>query len=261
MLLEVCVDDALGLAEAKAGGADRVELCAALGLGGLTPSAGLMAQAAGIGLPCYPMIRPRSGDFVFAAAEVGVMCADIRMARGMGLTGVVLGASRPDGRLDADCLATLITEAAGLDLTLHRAFDLAPDVEEAVETAVQLGFRRILSSGGARVAGQGVARLARIITAAAGRLSIMPGSGITPETWPVLARLAVREVHASCAAPVPVNGQAAEFGFAIGTERRTERGRVAALKTAIGRSNLFHTDSAGVQTAESRGQVVSPHRH
>ena len=234
MQLEVCVDDGAGLAEAVAGGADRVELCAALGVGGLTPSRGLMEWAAGCGVPCYPMIRPRSGDFVFAAADVAVMRGDIRAARAAGLTGVVLGASLPDGRLNAAVLAELIGEARGLDLTLHRAVDLTPDVEEAVETAVGLGFRRILSSGGARVAGEGVARLARMIAVAAGRLSVMPGSGVSVESWPLLAGLGVTEVHASCAAPVMATGRAVEFGFVSGAERRTDRARVAALKAAIG---------------------------
>ena len=239
MLLEVCVDDALGLAEAVAGGADRVELCTALGHGGLTPSVGLMQQAAGCGLPCYPMIRPRPGDFVFAPAEVAVMCADIRAARDIGLTGVVLGASRPDGRLDAEVLATLIAAASGLDLTLHRAIDLTPDVEEAVDVAVRLGFRRVLSSGGARVADQGVARLARMIAVAQGRMSVMPGSGVSPQTWPRLMGLAISEVHASCAAAVPVadlavEGNAQAFGFVSGTQKRTARHLVAALKAAIG---------------------------
>ena len=231
--LEVCVDDAAGLTEAVAGGADRVELCAALAIGGLTPTAGLMALAAGCAQPCYPMIRPRVGDFVFTSAEVGVMRADIRTARAIGLTGVVLGASCPDGRLDEAVLSALVAEAAGLDLTLHRAVDLTPDVDEAVELAISLGFMRILSSGGARVAGEGVVRLARMIKIASGRLSVMPGSGVSPQTWPLLAGLGVTEVHASCAAPVLASNRAVEFGFASGTEKRTERGRVAALKAAI----------------------------
>ncbi|MEO8243276.1 MAG: copper homeostasis protein CutC [bacterium] len=235
MLLEICVDDALGLAEAVAGGADRVELCAALGIGGLTPSAGLMAVAAGCGVPCYPMIRPRSGDFVFTAAEVAVMRADIRAVQAAGLTGVVLGASRPDGQLDAAVLADLVAEAQDLDLTLHRVIDLTPDVEQAVDAAVQLGFRRILSSGGALVAPQGVARLARMIKAAAGRLSIMPGSGVSVASWPSLAGLRVSEVHASCALPVKTQGRAVEFGFVSVAERRTDRAEVAALKAAITR--------------------------
>ena len=231
MLLEVCVDDAVGLAEAVAGGADRVELCAALGVGGLTPSLGLMDVAAACGVPCYPMIRPRPGDFCFDAAEVAVMRADIRAARAAGLPGVVLGAAR-DGRLDLGVLADLVAEAQGLDLTLHRVIDLLSDVERAVEEAVALGFRRVLSSGGARVAHEGVPRLGQMMRAAGGRLSVMPGSGVTVETWPLLAGLGVREVHASCA--VGLGGKADAFGFVTGSERRTDRGRVAALRAMLG---------------------------
>ena len=229
-MLEVCVDDALGLAEAVAGGADRVELCAALGLGGLTPSVGLRAAAAGCGVPVLAMIRPRAGGFEFGAAEVAVMRRDIRAARRAGLAGVVLGASRGD-RLDAAVLGELVAEAAGLDLSLHRVVDLVADVEEAVAVAVALGFRRVLSSGGARVAVEGVARLAVMLRVARGRLEVMPGSGVSVATWPALAGLGCREVHASCSVPVP--GKADGFGFASGGERRTDRGKVAALKAAL----------------------------
>ncbi len=161
------------------------------------------------------------------------MRADIRAARAAGLTGVVLGASLPDGRLDEAVLRELVAEAAGLDLTLHRVIDLTPDVAAAVEVAVRLGFRRILSSGGARVAPEGVARLAQMIRVAAGRLSVMPGSGVSVATWPVLAGLGVHEVHASCAVPVKATGRGVEFGFVSGDERRTDRGVVAALKSVI----------------------------
>lgn len=99
------------MAEAVVGGAERVELCAALVVGGLTPSAGLMALAAGCGVPCYPLIRPRAGDFVYDAAEVAVMRADIRAARAAGLPGVVLGAARA-GRLDETVRGDLVAEAA-----------------------------------------------------------------------------------------------------------------------------------------------------
>ena len=232
MLLEICVDDPLGLAEAVAGGADRIELCAALALGGLTPSPGLMALAAGCSLPAYPMIRPRPGNFTFTAAEVAVMRHDVRAARAAGLTGVVLGANLPDGRLDAAVLAELVTEAAGLDLTLHRAIDLCPDPEEAIETAITLGFRRILTSGGVLTAPQGLPRLQWMISAARGRLAIMPGSGITAETWPRLAGLGVNEVHASCAMTIP--GQPDRFGFVTGNEKRTDSARVRALKAVLG---------------------------
>jgi copper homeostasis protein len=234
MRLEVCVDDAAGLAEAVAGGADRVELCAALGLGGLTPAPGLMEVAAGVGAPVWPMIRARPGNFVFDRADVAVMKADIRAALGFGLPGVVLGACGADGRLDRVVLEDLLAEAQGMGVALHRVIDLAPDVEEAVEVAVALGFRRILSSGGAAKAHLGVGRLRRMVAVAAGRIAIMPGSGVTPETWPLLAGLGVGEVHASCAAPIGWAGDA--LGFATGAERRTDRRLVAAMKAALGAS-------------------------
>lgn len=231
--LEVCVDDPLGLAEAVAGGADRVELCAALALGGLTPSHGLMEQAALAPIPCYPIIRPRSGDFVFGPADVAVMKADIRAARALGLPGVVLGASRADGRLDAAVLSDLIAEAQGLDLTLHRAIDLCPDPVEAVETAIALGFKRILSSGGAKTAAEGMERLGLMVTTAKGRLIIMPGSGVNLDTLPILARLPLTEIHASCAAALPAAGAPLAFGFQSLSDKRTDRARVAALKAAL----------------------------
>ena len=121
ILLEVCVDDALGLAEALAGGANRVELCAALAVGGLTPSVGLMALAARCGVPVMAMIRPRTGDFVYSPAEVSVMRADIQAVRQAGLAGVVIGASLTDGRLDPVVLADLMAGAQEMDVTLHRA--------------------------------------------------------------------------------------------------------------------------------------------
>ena len=231
MLLEVCVDDPLGLAEAVAGGADRVELCAALGVGGLTPSAGLMGVAAGCGVPCHVMIRPRAGGFEWNAAEVAVMRADIRTAGTAGMAGVVLGAAR-GGRLDLGVLADLVAEAQGMDLTLHRVIDLLADVRAAVEEAVALGFTRVLSSGGARVAHEGVGRLGLMMQVAGGRLSVMPGSGVTADTWPLLAGLGVREVHASCA--VAAGGVADALGFVRGGERRCDRGLVAGLKAVLG---------------------------
>ena len=230
-LLEVCVDDPLGLAEAQAGGADRVELCAALALGGLTPTAGLMAAVAGI--KAHAMIRPRSGDFCYAAAEVAVMRADIGAVRAAGLAGVVLGANLPDGRLDLDLLAALVDAARGLDLTLHRAVDLTPDPLAAVDQAVTLGFHRILSSGGAKTAVSGIARLRAMTGHAAGRIVVMPGSGVSLATLPQLRALPFTEIHASCSSPMPVSDRTRDMGFASGSEKRTDRALVAALKAAL----------------------------
>ena len=147
-MLEVCVEDISGLRAAMEGGADRVELCAALPLGGITPSPALLRAAARAGIPVNVLIRPRAGDFIYDAAETQLMIADIREASSVGLAGVVIGASRPDGTLDAELLATLISVAreAGavrgnpVSLTLHRAFDMCPDQAAALEVAVRLGF-------------------------------------------------------------------------------------------------------------------------
>jgi copper homeostasis protein len=233
ILLEVCVDDPAGLVAAVAGGADRIELCAALALGGLTPSFGFMQAAAGCGVPCMAMIRPRAGDFVFDAPEVAAMRADVRAARAVGLAGVVIGASRPDGDLDEDMLAVLLAEADGMDVTLHRAIDLCPDPVAAVGVAIRLGIRRILSSGGAMTAPDGEPRLAAMMMRAGTDCTVMPGSGITAVTLPRLAHLPLREIHASCATVLQSDGRAAATGFHTAGAKRTDRAQVAALKTAL----------------------------
>lgn len=235
ILLEVCVDSAEGLAAAVEGGADRIELCSALALGGLTPSAGLMALAAACPLPVYAMIRPRPGDFVYCDEELEVMARDIETARRAGLAGVVLGASRRDGRLDRPALERLLGLSRGLGTTLHRAVDFVPDLAQAVETAVELGFERILTSGGAPTAAEGVEALEAAIAAAAGRISIMPGAGIAPETvGQLLPRLPVREIHASCAgAGSAPAGKLVSLGFSPARERRTDRTCVRALKACL----------------------------
>ncbi len=237
ILLEVCVDNAAGLLAAVEGGADRIELCSALELGGLTPSFGLMKLAARQPLPVYAMIRPRAGDFVFDANDLAVMRDDIAMAREAGLAGVVLGASKDDGRLDADMLAVLVEHSYGMGLTLHRAFDCTgPDFGDALETAILLGFERVLTSGGAASAVAGLSVLERLFEQAAGRISVMPGAGVNADTIALLhARLPLKEVHGSCSKPVrKALGSAAELGFARVGQRETDVGMVRALKAALG---------------------------
>ncbi|MBZ7923910.1 copper homeostasis protein CutC [Ensifer adhaerens] len=233
--LEVCVDDADGLNAAIEGGADRIELCAALSIGGLTPNPGLMALAGPPPVPVYAMIRPRPGDFIFSATELDIMRRDIDAARDAGLAGVVLGASIADGRLDTSMLIKLTGHAAGLGMTLHRAFDLVPDFAEAMDVAVELGFERILTSGGAKSAPQAIDRLAELTERAAGRLSIMPGSGVTLDTVDtVLDRLAVDEVHSSCSVREPAQDQRLiEMGFVSADRRRTDAETVRAMKAKL----------------------------
>jgi copper homeostasis protein len=234
-LLEVCVDDARGLEAAIAGGADRIELCSALSVGGLTPSPGLMALATGSPVPVYAMVRPRTGGFVYEDADLAQMEADIRAAERAGLAGVVIGASLPDGRLDEPALRRLLS-VSRMPATLHRAIDLVPDPEAAVETAIALGFERILTSGGETTALQGIEVIRRMMTQARGRIAIMPGSGITTENVGVIIdQLGSTEIHASCSSADTVGSdKEIALGFAVASPRRTDVEKVRALKAVTG---------------------------
>lgn len=234
-LLEICVDDAAGLAAAIAGGADRIELCSALSVGGLTPSAGFMRLAATAPIPVHALIRPRPGDFRHGPEEVDIMRRDIAMARDAGLAGVVIGASDEDGRLDEQALRALVAEADGMAMTLHRAFDLAPDLFEALETAIGLGIRRILTSGGRPTGLEGLENLAALAAKAGDRLSIMPGGGVRAECADrFLAIEGIFELHASCSKlPDSPDQRLAEFGFIRPDSRETDMEAVRALKAAM----------------------------
>lgn len=233
-LLEICVDDASGLAAAVKGGADRIELCSALGSGGLTPSHGFMALAARAPIPVYALIRPRIGDFVYSEDDVAVMIADIEAARVAGLAGVVIGATQSPDILDRPVLERLVAAASDLDLTLHRAFDVVGDFEAALDLAIELGFSRILTSGGARHAEDGIERLTHLSMLADGRISIMPGGGVRPQNVECFLSIpGVREVHASSSQPRATDPRLVEFGFAGDEMRHTDEAIVRALKTTL----------------------------
>jgi copper homeostasis protein len=236
VILEVCVDTPAGLAAAIDGGADRIELCSALALQGLTPAPGLMAIAAEAAIPIYPMIRPRHGDFVYDAGDLDAIFRDIDAVRAAGLAGVVIGANRPSGELDADALAMLVAHADGLGVTLHRAFDLTPDPFAALETAIDLGFERILTSGGALNAMAGAGTIARLVEQADGRIAILAGGGVNPRNVAeLIARTGVVEVHGSCSGPMTYGlGQghedrAGKLGFVQDGLRDTDLETVAAM--------------------------------
>ncbi|WP_050769182.1 copper homeostasis protein CutC [Oceanicola granulosus] len=233
--LEVCVDTLAGVGAARRGGAARIELCAALSEGGLTPSAGLMAQAvraAGAQVEVYAMIRPRAGLFDYGAEEMEVMLADLAAARAAGVSGVVLGVQRADGALDTARLARLKAAAGLLGTTLHRVIDVVPDPLAALDAALGLGFDRVLTSGGANSAAQGAAELRALVARARGRIGIMAGGGVTPETLAVVLATGVDAVHASCAAPASGARTFADFDPA-GGRRVTEECRVRALVAAL----------------------------
>lgn len=234
-VLEICVDDPAGIDAAVAGGADRIELCSGLELGGLTPSAALVARAVATNCPIHMMIRPRAGGFVLEEGEATLMIEEICLGLARGVAGVVVGALRHDGTLDREALARFREAARDAAIVLHRAIDLVPDPIEAVREAAALGYDKILSSGGAPTAAQGMATLAAMVEAAGDRLSIIAGSGVTPENVAqLIAYTGVREVHGSASRPGPdPDAQAVRLGFAAGPRRRTDKMVVQQLRAAI----------------------------
>jgi copper homeostasis protein len=198
-MLEICIDSVASARAAAEGGADRVELCAALPEGGTTPSAGMIEQVREV----FPgklmvIIRPRGYDFLFDADEHVVMRRDVRIARAAGADGIVIGCLRANGTVDEENCRALIDAASGLDVTFHRAFDMSRDLHEALRTLHDLGIRRVLSSGGQADVPAGAAILRDLLTNAPTDMVIMPGGGITPENLAaVLEATKAREVHLS----------------------------------------------------------------
>ena len=237
VVLEVCVDTAEGLGAAIAGGADRIELCACLAVGGLTPSPGLLALAGKAPVPVYAIIRPRAGNFVYGSADETVMISDIDAARAAGLAGVVVGASLSDSRLDMGLLKRLTARAQdhGLGVTLHRAFDLVPDPMEALEQAVELQVERVLTSGLRPSAMEGLDLLRELVARAGSRVSIMPGSGINPSNVErILRTTSASEVHSSCRVPVAGGDvRAMAFGFQAAQSSETSSATVAEMRRII----------------------------
>jgi copper homeostasis protein len=162
-----------------------------------------------------------------------MMEAEIAAVRAAGLEGVVLGANLPDGRLDVPVLGRLVAASDGLETVLHRCIDLAPDMGKALEEAVELGFGRILTSGGETTAEAGATRIAALVAQAAGRITVMPGSGVNPGNAVMLKGLGIREIHASCSASSPMSGRVVEMGFAPPVRRQTDANAVRALRAAL----------------------------
>jgi copper homeostasis protein len=204
VLLEICVDTIEGCLAAQAGGARRIELCAGLIEGGTTPSAGMLQSALRSGLETVVLIRPRAGDFVYAAEEAEVMLRDVAFAKAAGAHGVALGALTAEGDVHAELVAVLAAAARPMQVCFHRAFDAARDLDAALAVLLGLGIDRVLTSGGAASAETGAPRIAALVAAAAGRLAVMPGGGVRPDNLAaLLAATGAREVHSSARASRP----------------------------------------------------------
>jgi copper homeostasis protein len=199
MLIEICVDSLDSAVTAEKGGADRVELCSDLLEGGITPSSGLIqAVRSKIDIPIFVMIRPRGGDLYFSASEFDIMVSDLREAKRLGADGVVLGLLTTGGQVDVERTSRLVEMAYPMQVTFHRAIDMAPDMEQACEDIVLTGAHRILTSGGKETAQEGAAQIARLVQIAHGRIGIMVGSGIRAHNVQEVARLTgAKEFHGS----------------------------------------------------------------
>ncbi|WLQ36469.1 copper homeostasis protein CutC [Streptomyces castrisilvae] len=204
--LEIAVTSPAGARAARESGADRVELCAALELGGLTPSAALVEAVAAEGLPVQALVRCRPGDFVHDAEELALMAAEVRSVIASGAAGVVIGALTADGSLDTDAVARLAdaARAAGrpVEVTLHRAVDQSADPVAAAALLPSLGLTRVLTSGGAPAAADGLAAITAMVAAAPG-VQVMAGGGVRVADIPALARAGVAAVHLSAKARAP----------------------------------------------------------
>ena len=178
-LIEACVDSYASAMAAARGGADRLELCANLAIGGTTPSLSLFRQVRrDCPVKANVLIRPRFGDFLYDQAELEEMAEEIDAFRELGANGVVIGVLTPEGALDQAAMARLMERAGDMEVTLHRAFDMTRDPFAALEAAISLGCRTILTSGQERSAAAGKDLLRELRTRAAGRIDIMAGSGV-----------------------------------------------------------------------------------
>ena len=240
-LIEVCVDSMESAREAVRGGADRLELCANLIIGGTTPSPSLIREAAKLGVPVNVLIRPRFGDFLFTQDEKQEQLEQIAQLKALGASGAVVGALRADGSLDTEFLAACRAAAVDLTLTLHRAFDVCADAQEALEQAAALGVDTILTSGQCATALEGAALLARLVRQAEGRLTVMPGSGVNAGNIAQLyARTGARAFHLSAKRTVSSGMAFRRAGVPMGLPMMSEFERfvtdaeaVAAAKRAI----------------------------
>lgn len=174
MLIEVCVEGVDGALAAAEGGADRVELCASLIEGGITPSMGTVrAAVAAVGVPVMVMVRPRGGDFLYSAREFASMLDDVGALRSSGAAGVVFGCLTADGTIDEGRTRALVEAARPLSVTVHRAFDMTADPVEALEALVRCGVDRVLTSGQQVRGIDGVELLGQLVRQAAGRIVIL----------------------------------------------------------------------------------------
>ena len=198
ILIEAAVESLESALAAEGAGANRIELCANLSVGGITPGVSLIeAVLDETKLAVFVMIRPRGGGFVYSDDEIEAMLRDIEHVGSTRVAGIVIGALTPDARVDVGRTRTLVNAASGLPVTFHRAFDSTDSLPDALEQLIQLGVSRVLTSGGAPTALEGASSIADLVDRARDRIAIIAGGGVREHNVrELIARTGVREVHA-----------------------------------------------------------------
>jgi copper homeostasis protein len=217
---ELAVQDVPGLTIAARLGVDRIELCSALPVGGVTPSAGLIETAVATpGMPpVHVLVRPRLGGFDYAPDETALIVRDVRFAVAAGAAGVVIGGVRA-GRVDEELVRRVLEVAGGRDVTFHRAFDTLADLAGGLRTLAALGVRRVLTSAGAAAVADALSALAGLVTTAGDRIEVMAGGGVRPADVERIRRTGVPAIHASAKRTVP-----SPVGVTLGTAARAGEG-------------------------------------
>ena len=238
-LLEVAANSVASALAAQEGGAGRIELCASLGEGGLTPSYATIAIARErLLIPLYVLIRPRAGDFLYNDTEIETMRRDIEACTRLGCDGVVIGALDADGNVALGLCRELIYAARGLGVTFHRAFDLARDPALALEEIVALGCERVLTSGQRASASEGAAQIRTLIGHAGDRIVVMPGAGIDSGNIAALrTATGATEFHASAKRTLPsaMRYQPNRLPDMRGGEMRSDRDEIRRIVQALAR--------------------------
>jgi len=236
---ELAVQDAHGLAVATRLPVDRIELCSALPLGGVTPSLGFIEAAVGMpGMPpVHVLVRPRPGGFDYDPAEAATILSDVRHVVRAGAAGVVVGGVR-GGKIDSELTAHVVEAAGGADVTFHRAFDTVDDPYAGLDELARLGVRRILTSAGAAQVADALPALAGLVAAATGRIEVMAGGGVHPGVVEKIVATGVPAVHAS-AKRIVRDAVGVSLGTADSSGRETtdgdEAGRIIeVLRTLAG---------------------------
>jgi copper homeostasis protein len=205
ILLEICVFNIATAIAAANAGADRLELCENYANGGTTPSYGyLKSVREKVSIPVFPMIRPRGGDYFHSADEIAIIKKDILLCKELGFDGVVFGLLNQDGSIDKDNTARLVEAAYPLEVTFHRAFDRCKDSLDALETLIEAGCTRLLTSGQVPKVTDGLSLVKQLVDQAGDRIIILPGSGLNSSNVKnIIESTGVREVHTSARIRIP----------------------------------------------------------